>query len=72
MHCLPLLPPLALLLWHLHLACPSVGVVAPNPATAEPWSWLCCCMFLPASVPPILASSSRCRAPFQLSLHAAF
>jgi len=34
--------------------------MAPDPAAAEPQSWSCCCVFLPAPVPAILASSSHC------------
>lgn len=76
MHPLPLLSPLASLLWRLSPPCLSHqhwgGCACPDPATTKTWSRLCCCMFLPAPVPPILATSSSSRVPFQLPLQAAF
>lgn len=41
--------------------------LAPDPATTESQARSCHCVFLPALVPPILASSSRCRASSRLS-----
>lgn len=46
--------------------------LTPDPVTTEPQSWVFHCVFLPATVPPIFASSSCCRAASKLSLQATF
>lgn len=71
-HCLPLPPPLASLIWclsHRHEGGCAWPLIL-SPPSPSPKSFHC--LFLPAPVPLIFASSSGCRAPSELSLQATF
>lgn len=79
MHCLLLPTLLASLLWRLPLClshwhrggCACHPLPPPQPCHCRALVLSCHCVFLPAPVPPILAFSSGCGVPSELSLQPA-